>query len=43
VHHTNGANPSGGYGEPFIVTTQILNQRVGHFIRLNKVVLKYLT
>ncbi len=32
----------GGYRKPIIVTTPILNHRDGHYVRPNKVVLKYL-
>jgi len=38
----NVTNLKGGYSEPFIVTTPILNHRNGHYVRPNKVALKYL-
>jgi hypothetical protein len=38
---TNVTNPKGGYWEPSIVTTQILNHKYGHFVRLNKVAFEY--
>jgi hypothetical protein len=34
-------NPKGGYREPSIVTTKIHDHRNGHFVRLNRVALKY--
>jgi hypothetical protein len=31
----------GGYREPIVVTTPILDHKNGHYVRPNKVVLKY--
>jgi hypothetical protein len=39
--NTNATNPRGRYWEPFVVTAQIPNHRNGHFIKPNKIVLKY--
>jgi hypothetical protein len=39
---TNVENPKGGYQEPFISTTRILDCRNGHTMRPNRVALKYL-
>jgi len=38
----NVTNLKGGYSEPFIVTTPILDHIDGHYVRPNKVALKYL-
>jgi hypothetical protein len=38
----NATNPRGGYQVPFVVTTQILDHKDGHFIRPNMVAIKYL-
>jgi len=38
----NATNPIGGYQIPFVVTTQILDHKDGHFIRPNRVAIKYL-
>jgi hypothetical protein len=35
-------NPKGGYQKPFIVTVPIFNHRNDHYVRPNKVALKYL-
>ncbi len=32
----------GGFREPIVVTTTILDQRNGHYVRPNRVALKYL-
>jgi hypothetical protein len=37
----NAMNPRGGYQKPFVVTTQIFDQRNGHYVRPNRVALKY--
>ncbi len=34
-------NPKGGYQKPFVVTVPILDHRDGHYVRLNRVALKY--
>jgi len=34
-------NPRGGYQEPFAVTTPIFDHKYGHYVRPNKVALKY--
>jgi transcription elongation factor GreA-like protein len=34
-------NLRGGYQKPFVVTTQILDHRNGHYVKPNKVALKY--
>jgi hypothetical protein len=39
--NVNAMNPRGGYQEPFVVTTPIFYHRYGHYIRPNKVALKY--
>jgi hypothetical protein len=38
----NVANQRGGYQEPSIITVPILDYKDGHYVRLNKVTLKYL-
>jgi len=38
----DATNPRGRYWEPYVVTTPILDHRDGHYVRPNKVVLKYL-
>ncbi len=35
-------NPKGGYYKPYVVITKILNHKNGHFVRPNRVALKYL-
>jgi hypothetical protein len=35
-------NLRGGYQKPYVVITQILNHKDGHYVRPNKVALKYL-
>jgi hypothetical protein len=37
----NGTNPRRGYQESYVVTTSILDHRVGHFVRPNRVTFKY--
>jgi len=37
----NATNPRGGYWKPYVVTTPIFDHRDGHYVRPNKVVLKY--
>ncbi len=39
---TNFINPRGGYQKPCIVTTIIHNHKNGHFVKPNKVAVKYL-
>jgi hypothetical protein len=39
--NVNAMNPRGGYQEPFVVTTPFFYHRYGHYIRPNKVALKY--
>jgi hypothetical protein len=34
-------HPKGGYQEPIVVTTPILNHRYSHYVKPNKVILKY--
>jgi hypothetical protein len=34
-------NPKGGCQEPFVITQGLINYKNGHFVRPNKVVLKY--
>ncbi len=38
----NAMNPRGGYQKPFVVTTQIFDHKNGHYVRPNRVALKYL-
>jgi hypothetical protein len=38
----NAMNPRGGYWKPYVVTAQILDHKDGHYVRPNKVALKYL-
>jgi len=38
----NAMNPRRGYQKPFVVTTQINDHRNGHYVRPNRVALKYL-
>jgi hypothetical protein len=38
---TDVENQRGGYQEPSVVTIEILNHNNGHFVRPNRVVLKY--
>jgi hypothetical protein len=38
---TDVENQKGGYQEPSVVTIEILNHNNGHFVRPNRVVLKY--
>jgi hypothetical protein len=40
--NTNATNPRGIYWKPSVVTAQIPNHKDGHFIKPNKIVLKYL-
>jgi len=40
--NVNAMNPRGGYQKPFVVTTQIFDQINGHYVRPNRVALKYL-
>jgi hypothetical protein len=35
-------HPRGGYRKPFVITTPIFDHRDGHYVKPNKVVLKYL-
>jgi hypothetical protein len=35
------AHPRGGYQKPFVVTTTIIDHKDGHYVRPNRVVLKY--
>jgi hypothetical protein len=35
-------NPKGGYQKLYLITQGIPNHRIGHFVRPNKVALKYL-
>jgi hypothetical protein len=37
----NATNLRGGYQKPFLVTTSILDHKDGHYVRPNKVTLKY--
>jgi hypothetical protein len=37
----NVANPKGGYGEPYVVTAPIIDYKGGHYVKPNKVALKY--
>jgi hypothetical protein len=37
----NVMDPKGGYQEPILVTTPILDHRYSHYVKPNKVVLKY--
>ncbi len=37
----NVVNPRRGYEKPYIVTTLILDHRDGHYVRPNKVTIKY--
>jgi hypothetical protein len=39
--NVNAMNPRGGYQEPFAVTTPIFDHKYGHYVRPNKVALKY--
>jgi len=39
--NANAMNPRGGYREPSTITTPILNHRDGHYVKPNRVVLKY--
>jgi hypothetical protein len=38
----NATHLRGGYREPFVVITQIPNHKDGHYVRPNKLALKYL-
>ncbi len=38
----NAVNPRGGYQEPFVVTTLIIDHKDGHYVKPNKVAFKYL-
>ncbi len=38
----NSVNPKGGYWEPSTITAQFSNHKNGHYVRPNKVTLKYL-
>ncbi len=38
----NAMNPRRGYQKPFVVTTQNFDHRNGHYVRPNRVALKYL-
>jgi hypothetical protein len=40
--NVNAMNPRRGYQKPFVVTTQIFDQINGHYVRPNRVALKYL-
>jgi len=37
----DAVNPRGGYQEPFVVITQTPNYKYGHFVRPNRLVIKY--
>jgi hypothetical protein len=39
--NVNVVNPKGGYQKPFIVIIPIFYHRIGHYVRPNKVTLKY--
>jgi hypothetical protein len=38
----NVVHPKGGYRKPFAITAPILDHKDGHYVRPNRVVLKYL-
>jgi hypothetical protein len=38
----NAIHSKGGYWEPIVVTTRILDHKDGHYVRPNRVALKYL-
>jgi hypothetical protein len=40
--NANVVNPRKGYQKPFVVITPIIDHRDGHYVRPNKVALKYL-
>jgi len=40
--NVDAMNPKGGYRKPFTVIAQIYDHKNGHYVRLNKVGLKYL-
>ncbi len=39
--NVDATNPKGGYQKPYVVTTQIFYHKDDHYVRPNKVVLKY--
>ncbi len=39
--NADATNLKKGYWEPFVVTTQIHNHKYGHYVRPNRVAIKY--